>query len=138
MHYYLLTVLVSAGHAITTKKVKAENRWRMAEDITDNYKYPEGSDKERIAVKRALQKVNHPVIKDLPQDVKFSIKVPEEILIGRDANMSVYLENTSRKKLGVVAHVTAQVVRYTGVTLQKLPVQKLTAGLDPFGSKCHV
>ena len=128
-------MLYILGDAILTKKVKAESRWRMVEDITENYKYPEGSDRERIAVKRALQKVNHPVIQDLSQDIKFSVNVPEETLIGNDINASVDLENTSDKGMGVVAHVTAQVVRYTGVTLKKLPRQKLMAGVKPKGSK---
>ena len=90
---------------------------------------------ERIAVRRALKIAKNPVVTERPRDVSFSVDVPEELLIGKNVNLSVNVNNKSDRKLTVASHVNAQVVRYTGVILKKLKRQQEKVEVSAKGSR---
>lgn len=104
------------GRDMSTKQPMS--RWRQ--DVTIDYKYPEGSLLERAAVRNAMLKTRNPALPDVPKDVKFSSKVPYDTDCNIGVDLHIKGENTTAKPLTVHVVVTAQLVRYTGVTLKKM------------------
>ncbi|XP_078687728.1 coagulation factor XIII A chain-like isoform X1 [Branchiostoma floridae x Branchiostoma belcheri] len=102
------------GHRISTKAVGSNDR----EDVTENYKYPEGSDQERVAVRTAVSHGMRPntyddVIKE--EDVEFEIHADDEIYIGENIHVRLTMKNLTSEPRRVTAHLTAQAMYYTGV-----------------------
>jgi len=106
----------SVGRDMSTKQ--PTSRWRQ--DVTIDYKYPEGSLLERAAVRNAMSKTRNPALPEVSKDVKFSSKVPYDTDCNSGVDLHVKGENTTAKPLTVSVVVTAQLVRYTGVTLKKM------------------
>ncbi|XP_066289247.1 protein-glutamine gamma-glutamyltransferase K-like [Branchiostoma lanceolatum] len=111
---YLRLEKRSVGFKISTKPVGSG--WR--EDVTENYKHPEGSDQERVAVRAAVEHGSTPWTYDeiiTHEDVEFSISADEEVYIGQDIHVTLTITNTSLESRHVTAHLTANATYYTGV-----------------------
>ncbi|XP_076839690.1 protein-glutamine gamma-glutamyltransferase K-like [Brachyhypopomus gauderio] len=113
------------GHCISTKAVGSDRR----EDITNIYKYPEGSEEERNAVETASRYGSKPdtypsaVANDITIEITMEGEGPK---MGEDADLSITLKNTSSEIRSVSLYSEAAVMYYTGVhkaTVQKDDIQ---------------
>ncbi|XP_035678619.1 protein-glutamine gamma-glutamyltransferase K-like isoform X1 [Branchiostoma floridae] len=110
----LRTRKAAIGNKMSTKAVGSNAR----HDLTENYKYPEGSDQERVAVRTAVSHGLKPntyddVIED--EDVEFDVHADDEIYIGQNIHVTLSMKNTSSEPRKVTTHLTARAMYYTGV-----------------------
>ncbi|XP_064160069.1 protein-glutamine gamma-glutamyltransferase 2-like isoform X4 [Anguilla rostrata] len=102
------------GQNISTKSVGSDERL----DITANYKYPEGTEKEREAFKEAVkrsEKLREPEPAPVPPPPKISVKIEEhsKLINGTDIDLVIRLQSPTPRD--VVLHVNAQVMLYNSV-----------------------
>ncbi|XP_036699942.1 protein 4.2 [Balaenoptera musculus] len=122
------------GNSISTKGVDCDRR----EDITQNYKYPEGSLQE----KEVLEKVQenrmkhgeddgiHPPSLETDDPLHFFLEAPSSLALGGDARFSVNLLNPSDHDKEVQLAIGLQAVYYNGVLAAKLWTKKLVLTLS--------
>ncbi|XP_034533174.1 coagulation factor XIII A chain [Notolabrus celidotus] len=85
-------------------------------DITDQYKFPEGSAEERTVLEKAEEYGCHREKSD-PPPADVDLVLPSlEISIGDDFELSLEFVNKSDERRIVDAYVSGSVVYYTGVT----------------------
>ncbi|XP_034036368.1 protein-glutamine gamma-glutamyltransferase K-like isoform X2 [Thalassophryne amazonica] len=104
----------SVGHYISTKAVGSDKR----SDITHLYKHPEGSEEERIAVERACRYGSKSEAYSAPKAEDVSVEVTmdgEGPQMGRDAELTIVLTNSSSEHRQVILHSQVSVMYYTGV-----------------------
>nr|XP_020459173.1 protein-glutamine gamma-glutamyltransferase K-like isoform X2 [Monopterus albus] len=101
------------GHNISTKAVGSDERY----DITHLYKYPEGTDLERIAVETACHYGSKASTYSSPTaDVTIEVTMDGEgPKMGQDAELTIKLQNSSSAQRTVTLHGQAAVMYYTGV-----------------------
>ncbi|XP_072423623.1 protein-glutamine gamma-glutamyltransferase K-like [Chiloscyllium punctatum] len=101
------------GHKISTKAVGSDER----EDITDSYKYPEGTDEERIAVVTACRHGSRPETygDECACDVDVTVSTEDGVIMGQDFTVTISLTNTSSECRSLTLLVQAVVMYYTGV-----------------------
>ncbi|XP_066288396.1 protein-glutamine gamma-glutamyltransferase K-like [Branchiostoma lanceolatum] len=132
-HVEKLAVRKSAvGWNISTKKVGCNER----EDITENYKHPEGTDQERVAVREAARYGSYPeayedVIKK--EDVEFYVNSHAKIKIGEDVLITLYMKNNSKESRHVTSHLTANASYYTGTPAGKIGELEKDVTVEPGG-----
>ncbi|XP_066288397.1 protein-glutamine gamma-glutamyltransferase K-like [Branchiostoma lanceolatum] len=122
----------AVGHSISTKKAGCNER----EDITKNYKHPEGSDQERVAVREAARYGSYPdayddVIKK--KDVEFYVNSHAKIKMGEDVLITLYMKNNSKESRKVTAHLTANASYYTGTPAGKIGELEKDVTIKPGG-----
>ncbi|XP_019657369.2 erythrocyte membrane protein band 4.2 isoform X2 [Ailuropoda melanoleuca] len=122
------------GNNISTKGV-GSNR---CEDITQNYKYPEGSLQE----KEVLEKVQeermrhekdsgiHPPSLKTTEPLYMFLKAPSSLNLGGNAQFSVSLANPSDQKKAVQLAFGLQAIYYNGILAAELWKKKLSLMLD--------
>ncbi|XP_047442789.1 protein-glutamine gamma-glutamyltransferase K-like [Mugil cephalus] len=102
------------GLAISTKAVGSDER----NDITHLYKYPEGSEEERIAVEKACRygskadAYTSATAEDVSVEILMDGQGP---VMGKDAELTIKLRNSSSEKRTITLHSKASVMYYTGV-----------------------
>lgn len=105
----------AVGKKISTKSVGCSLR----EDLTRAYKYPEGSAEERRVVEFAnrFSKLSADNIykKEVKSDVKFSLDLPDKVMIGDDLKVTLKLKNRSGEKRAVRGRMSLISTFYTGV-----------------------
>lgn len=74
-------------------------------------------------------------MKDVPQDVKFSIELPMDVLIGSDITLKVHATNKSSSTKSVPVSVSGSSVFYTGVKKAQVVSSKYTMKISPGKSK---
>ncbi|XP_070554009.1 protein-glutamine gamma-glutamyltransferase K-like [Ptychodera flava] len=126
----------SVGKRISTKKLAMWER----DDITDDYKFAEGSERERIAVITASKHVKSAkkVYKDIKKDVQFEVDVSDEVMVGKDVEVEVKITNdhmTDAREIFV--SLTCNSVRYTGVKVHQVLVKKENVKVGPGESTSH-
>ncbi|XP_048867104.1 protein-glutamine gamma-glutamyltransferase K-like isoform X2 [Brienomyrus brachyistius] len=115
------------GRCILTKAVGSDE----SNDITLLYKFPQGSDEQRIAVETACHYGSKPQVYSAPltKDVTLEVKVNGEgPHMGSDAQLTIALGNKSAEPRNTTLYIQAMVMYYTGVlkgTVKKdsIPVQ---------------
>ncbi|XP_029285692.1 protein-glutamine gamma-glutamyltransferase K-like [Cottoperca gobio] len=111
------------GHFISTKAVGSDER----NDITHLYKHSEGTDQERIAVETACsygsksEAYTSPTVEDVSVEVTMDGEGPQ---MGKDAELTITLQNSSSEQRTLVLHGQVAVMYYTGV--HKATVRKDT------------
>ncbi|KAM9335195.1 protein-glutamine gamma-glutamyltransferase 2-like [Symphorus nematophorus] len=105
----------TVGQNISTKAVGLN----MRNDVTNNYKYREGSAMERAVFKRALNRVNSgddPGDDSTEETMKVEMKFEEEtnMVSGQDIKLKLKLSNKDRCSRTMVIRVNAQSMRYNG------------------------
>ncbi|KAJ8246529.1 hypothetical protein COCON_G00234820, partial [Conger conger] len=104
----------AVGHCISTKAVGSEKR----QDITHLYKYPEGTEEERIAVETACRYGSKPetytpaAAEDVSVEVTMEGEGPR---MGGDAQLTIVLRNSSAEPRSTTLHSQVAVMYYTGV-----------------------
>nr|XP_033476944.1 protein-glutamine gamma-glutamyltransferase K-like isoform X1 [Epinephelus lanceolatus] len=117
----------TVGHYISTKAVGSDER----NDITHLYKHPEGSEEERIAVETACsygskaEAYSSPTAEDVSIEVTMEGEGPT---MGKDAELTIILRNSSSEERKLVLHSQVAVMYYTGV--HKATVRKDKTDLD--------
>ncbi|XP_038597265.1 protein-glutamine gamma-glutamyltransferase K [Tachyglossus aculeatus] len=102
------------GTLISTKAIGSNAR----EDITNLYKYPEGSEQERKAVETATAHGSKPNVYESrasAEDVGVQVEA-EDAVMGQDLAVSVVLTNRGSSRRTVKLHLYLSVTFYTGVT----------------------
>uniref|UniRef100_A0A8C4Q815 protein-glutamine gamma-glutamyltransferase n=1 Tax=Eptatretus burgeri TaxID=7764 RepID=A0A8C4Q815_EPTBU len=103
----------AVGHFISTQAVGGKGR----ADVTNLYKYLEGSEEERIAVDLACKHgalAQELSLEDL-NDVTVTVKSKEEVFIGSKVPIFVTLKNSAHQTRQLIMVVRVNVIYYTGV-----------------------
>ncbi|XP_069807668.1 protein-glutamine gamma-glutamyltransferase 2 [Dendropsophus ebraccatus] len=100
------------GQKISTKAVGNDGR----EDITHNYKYPEGSEDERRVFDKANQQVVVPRVQreDAPHAIDMKIKVSEKMDKGSDFDVFALIRNNTAEDRECRLQFCARPTSYTG------------------------
>ena len=96
--------ITRVGALVATKAI---GQFTMA-DITEEYKYPEGSFEERVSATQGPPQVGK------PRNVKFSIECANNLEYGRPVVFTVTCKSTSFTMLTVGIVATVQLVNYIG------------------------
>ncbi|XP_062381632.1 protein-glutamine gamma-glutamyltransferase 2-like [Sardina pilchardus] len=108
------------GRNISTKAVGQDKRV----DITGNYKYPEGSKKERQVFEEAVRRGNEtkprpeePQKPEKPEPAVVTLKITEESqqVMGQDVVLSLLLRSEQQTSREISVQLNGQAMRYTGV-----------------------
>ena len=91
----------------TLVATKAVGEFKM-EDVTHEYKYPEGSLEERVSATHGQSQVNK------PREVKFSVDCASNLDYGRPMVFTVTCKSTSFTDVTVEVQATIQPVNYIG------------------------
>lgn len=118
------------GIRVSTKLPKGKMRGKLEsfcydiqrEDITDQYKYPEGSEEERTAVIRANQNSTKKGLynEGKKQDVDFELIDKETVPYGNDFEVILKINNKSNAVRTISGCVTTSSIHYTGVPAAKI------------------
>uniref|UniRef100_A0AAY4CQF8 Protein-glutamine gamma-glutamyltransferase K n=1 Tax=Denticeps clupeoides TaxID=299321 RepID=A0AAY4CQF8_9TELE len=118
------------GRCISTKAVGSEQR----ADITHLYKHPEGSEEERIAVETASLYGSKPDVytssaaKDVTVEAALEGEGPR---MGDDAELSIFLRNSSSAPRTLTLHSQATIMYYTGVLKANIRKDQTPVDLEP-------
>ncbi|KAJ3083796.1 hypothetical protein HK102_000907 [Quaeritorhiza haematococci] len=99
----------SVGVNISTKKVGSDER----EDLTNLYKFPEGSKEERDSLLRR-DKASVPVVDTAPQDISFSIEVATTGTVGQSIPLKFRAKNNGKDIRTAALRIVVRAVDYTG------------------------
>ncbi|XP_029378888.1 protein-glutamine gamma-glutamyltransferase 2 [Echeneis naucrates] len=102
----------SVGRNISTKSIYGNHR----EDVTLQYKYPEGSEKEREVYKKAGRRVTEPSDEAAEPELQLSIKHAKPVF-GTDFDVIVELKNEGRKDTKAQLTILATSVTYNSFNL---------------------
>uniref|UniRef100_A0A672SNH7 Protein-glutamine gamma-glutamyltransferase K n=1 Tax=Sinocyclocheilus grahami TaxID=75366 RepID=A0A672SNH7_SINGR len=120
----------AVGHCISTKAVGSDERV----DITHLYKYPEGSEEERIAVETACRYGSKPDVYSSPiaEDVRVEVMMEGEgPRMGGDAQLKIVVKNTSSQPRRTTLHSQVAVMYYTGMLKDTVKKDTLNVELNP-------
>ncbi|KAM5245888.1 protein-glutamine gamma-glutamyltransferase 2 [Ctenodactylus gundi] len=121
------------GLKISTKSVGRDER----EDITHNYKYPEGSAEEREAFTRAnhLNRLAEKGVEEAT-GVAMRIRVGQDMNIGRDFDVFAHITNDTSESRDCRLLLCARTVSYNGVLGPECGTKDLlNLALEPFCEK---
>ncbi|XP_056599191.1 protein-glutamine gamma-glutamyltransferase K [Triplophysa dalaica] len=124
----------AVGHCISTKAVGSDER----SDITHDYKHPEGSEEERIAVETACRYGSKPDMYSSPaaEDVHVEVRmVGDGPRMGGDAHLNIVVRNLSSQPRKANLHSQVAVMYYTGVLKETMKKDKLPVELMPHEEK---
>ncbi|KAM8746729.1 coagulation factor XIII A chain [Acanthopagrus schlegelii] len=100
-------------------------------DITDQYKFPEGSKEERTVLEKA-EEFGCQREKSSPPDADVDLVLPTlEVTVGNDFELSLEFINRSDQRRVVDIYVSGSVVYYTGVTSTEFLFQDPTVTIGP-------
>ncbi|XP_069769618.1 coagulation factor XIII A chain-like isoform X2 [Narcine bancroftii] len=101
------------GKLILTKETRSD----MRKNITDLYKYPEGSQEERLSLEAAIQHgvKKEPVETESESDVSVEMHVDKNIVLGTDFKIGLEIKNNSNADRTVKIQLSGYIVFYTGV-----------------------
>ncbi|KAL4635358.1 protein-glutamine gamma-glutamyltransferase K [Arapaima gigas] len=120
----------AVGSCVLTKAVGSHDK----NNITLLYKYPEGSDEERIAVETACRYGTKPTVytTSTVQDVSMEVGMQEEEpLMGGDARLTVKFQNKSAAPRTFTLHSEVAVMYYTGVLKATIKKDSFAVQLNP-------
>ncbi|KAM8920215.1 protein-glutamine gamma-glutamyltransferase 2 [Lycaon pictus] len=120
----------TVGMKISTKSVGRDER----EDITHNYKYPEGSPEER----EAFRKANHlnKLTEKEETGLAMRIRVSESMSMGSDFDVFAYINNNTSESHSCRLLLHARTVSYNGILGPECGTKDLlNLSLEPFSEK---
>ncbi|XP_037392813.1 coagulation factor XIII A chain [Pygocentrus nattereri] len=119
------------GQLIVTKSVGSST----ADDITENYKYPEGSPEDQLTMKHAESRgMDRYQPSLLAIDVQLQVSA-NQINQGRDIGVTVYLTSLSTAHRSVKVSLTCKADYYTGATRSIFKTFTKTMNLPPSQAK---
>ncbi|XP_073734574.1 protein-glutamine gamma-glutamyltransferase E [Callorhinus ursinus] len=128
----------SIGRYISTKAVGSNSRM----DITEKYKYPEGSSQERQVFEKALGKLKphgsfsatsarHLAREEREPSILGKFKVTGILEVGKEVNMALLLKNLTSDMKTVTVNMTAWTIVYNGTLVHEVWKDSVTIALDP-------
>ncbi|NXT80070.1 TGM3 glutamyltransferase, partial [Zapornia atra] len=127
----------TVGQAISTKAVGRDDRV----DVTNDYKYEEGSKKERDIFKKARKKLGledkfdptAPTPKEIEQkpDISGKFKLDGSIEVGKDLNLILVLTNLQSVAKTVDVNMTAWSTVYTRKPVKEIWKNSISVTLSP-------
>lgn len=128
----------SVGKYISTKAVGSYSRV----DVTDKYKYPEGSSEERSVFQKALGKLkpratfNPTSAGDVVEEervvsISGRFKITGVLAVGKEVSLALLLKNRSSEKKTVSVNMTAWTIVYNGTLVHEVWKDSFTVTLDP-------
>ncbi|XP_063969739.1 protein-glutamine gamma-glutamyltransferase 4-like [Lytechinus pictus] len=120
----------SVGKNISTKAVGSDAR----NDVTSEYKFPEGSAEERAAVMNAVNKgMSRGVYREdgSVDDVVFVVDDISDVWIGDPFRVSVKATNKCDKDRTIFMKLNVESCYYTGIALESIKREKLTFKIGP-------
>ncbi|XP_021358243.1 protein-glutamine gamma-glutamyltransferase K-like [Mizuhopecten yessoensis] len=106
----------------------------IRQDITDDYKHPEESERERLAVISASRSAasKKPVYNKGIQDVKFGgFLHRDNIIVGRQFDVKITFQNSSQSRRTLQGKFICETVTYTGEKLGVVKKQEFSTPLAP-------
>ncbi|XP_012583567.1 PREDICTED: protein-glutamine gamma-glutamyltransferase E [Condylura cristata] len=128
----------TVGIYISTKAVGSNSRM----DVTEKYKYPEGSREERRVFEKALGKLKPNASfgatsagssereNRLPS-ISGVFKVNGVLAVGKEVNMLLQLKNLTQDMKTVTVNMTAWTIVYNGTLVHEVWKDSITISLDP-------
>ncbi|XP_054849611.1 protein-glutamine gamma-glutamyltransferase E-like isoform X1 [Eublepharis macularius] len=131
----LYTETKSVGQFISTKAVGSHTRM----DITNNYKYAEGSDKERAVFEKARSTLNLntmratavKMVRTPKPHVSGKFKVQRTPEVGKDVHLALKLTNLASEPKTLEAHMTAWTIVYMGKPIHEVWKNEQSVTLGP-------
>lgn len=128
----------SIGRYISTKAVGSNSRM----DVTDKYKYPEGSREERQVHQKALSKLKpnasfdptsarNLVGEEGEPSISGKFKVVGSLAVGKEVSMALMLKNLTSDRKTVAVNMTAWTIVYNGTLVHEVWKDSVTISLDP-------
>ncbi|XP_007932882.1 protein-glutamine gamma-glutamyltransferase E [Orycteropus afer afer] len=128
----------SVGKYISTKAVGSNSRI----DVTEKYKYPEGSAQERQVLEKALGKLkpnrlfNPTSAEDLEigerePSIFGKFRVTGVLAVGQEVNLALTLKNLTSDMKTVTVNMTAWTIVYNGTLVHEVWKDSATISLDP-------
>ncbi|XP_075601084.1 coagulation factor XIII A chain [Balearica regulorum gibbericeps] len=122
------------GQLIVTKKVGDDGMM----EITEEYKFQEGSAEERLALETAVM---YGVKKQTTQDTVYQPQTDVEMefqaqkaVLGSDFKVTITFRNKSRNYYTATTYLSGNIVFYTGVTKNEFKKHSFNAKLEPSSS----
>lgn len=137
----------SVGKHISTKTPFGRAPWTdyrhsfcPREDITDQYKFNEGTAEERAAVRRAnLHSTKEDVYENKVEDVTFDLTTDEETFIGETIKIRLKIKNTCDTKRTITGTIKVSTIYYTSVVFKEVlkhRIERENTVLKPGEEKC--
>ncbi|POI33942.1 hypothetical protein CIB84_002306, partial [Bambusicola thoracicus] len=126
------------GKLIVTKGVGNDDMV----DITENYKFQEGSAEERLALETAVmygvkKQTTQPTTYQPQKDVEIDLQVQKAVL-GSDFKVTIIFRNKSRNSYTATTYLSGNIVFYTGVTKSEFKKHSFSAKLEPLLRKSRM
>ncbi|XP_053105209.1 coagulation factor XIII A chain isoform X2 [Hemicordylus capensis] len=121
------------GKLIVTKEV-GENKMK---DITEQYKFQEGTEEERLALDTALM---YGVKKPATQDTVSRAEVEMDFLVedstfGSDLKVNITFQNKTQSRYTATSYLSGNIVFYTGVPKTEFKNHSFDVTLEPMKSQ---
>ncbi|XP_021565167.1 protein-glutamine gamma-glutamyltransferase E [Carlito syrichta] len=128
----------SIGRYISTKAVGSNSRV----DVTEKYKYPEGSSQEREVFQKALGKLKPNAsfgptssgrleLEEREPSISGKFKVMGLLAVGKEVSLVLQLKNLTSDPKIVTVNMTAWTIVYNGTLVHEVWEDSVTMSLDP-------
>ncbi|TKC48463.1 hypothetical protein EI555_008586, partial [Monodon monoceros] len=125
------------GKNISTKAVGSNARM----DVTENYKYPEGSSQERQVFEKALGKLQPSMSlhatstrifrEEREPSISGNFKITDILTVGKEVNMALMLKNLTGDSKTVMVNMTAWTIVYNGTLVHEVWKESVSLSLGP-------
>jgi len=125
------------GKMISTKAIGSDKR----DDITHEYKHPEGSIHECRAVEMAYKyssRKDQAIYGLSIEDVKFSFELPDDVPIGKGVSVALKMKNTTYQRRTIKGKMTGMIGFYTGIPCKDLKEEVFEIIVDPRQEKSFI
>ncbi|KAL8182495.1 UNVERIFIED_CONTAM: hypothetical protein K2H54_057211 [Gekko kuhli] len=117
------------GKLILTKAVGTDEKM----DVTETYKFQEGTEEERLALDTALmygvkKDVTHDVMPSAEVDMDFQV---EDSTIGSNFKVNITFRNNTQNRYTVKSYLSGNIVFYTGVSKTEFKNHSFDVTLEP-------
>ncbi|KAM9683306.1 protein-glutamine gamma-glutamyltransferase E [Dama dama] len=128
----------SVGKYISTKAVGSNSRM----DVTEKYKYPEGSSQERQVFEKALGKLKPRASfsatsasslarEEREPSISGKFKIAGVLEVGKEVNLILMLKNLTSDTKTVTVNMTAWTIVYNGTLVHEVWKDSVTKSLNP-------
>lgn len=120
------------GKLIVTKEIGGDGK----QDITDNYKFQEGKEEERLALETALmygakKPLDTEGIHQFKADIDMDFEV-EKAVLGKDFKITITFRNSTPRRYTATAYLSGNIVFYTGVAKTEFKNQTFDVEVEPY------
>ncbi|XP_020829471.1 coagulation factor XIII A chain isoform X1 [Phascolarctos cinereus] len=120
------------GKLIVTKEIGGDGQ----HDITENYKFQEGKEEERLALETALmygakKPLDTEGIHQFKADIDMDFEV-EKAVLGKDFKVTITFRNGTARRYTATAYLSGNIVFYTGVAKSEFKNQTFDVKVEPY------